>query len=147
MEITSKYYKQTEYLLYKYKMFKISIENMNKEIEFIRREDGSRGIGYDGISSSPTNQFSSATEDTALSNIEKIDYLEHSIRRIGNKIERIDRTLEGLTEEEKKIISGRYIEGHQWYIVAYEVGYSERHCKRLRNEAIEKIIIGLHGGK
>lgn len=145
MDIKEKYYKETEYLLYNYKMFKISIENMNKEIEFIKKEDGAKGISYDGIRTSPTHKFSSATEDTALSNIEKIDYLEHSIRKIENKIERIDRAIEGLTDSEKSVVLDKYLKGQQWYIVAYNVCYSERQCRNLRRSAIEKIAIGLFG--
>jgi len=67
MKVKSKYYKETEYLLYSYKMFKISIENMKEEIEYLESEDGMTGISYDGISTSPTHKFSSITENTVLS--------------------------------------------------------------------------------
>lgn len=148
MKIKNKCYKETEYLLYSYKMFKISIENMKNEIEYIKNEeDGLTAINYDGINTSPTNKFSSSTEDTALSVSEKICYLEHSIRRIESKLERIDRALEGLTEIERQVIKQRYIEGLQWWQVGYQVKYSERHCKRIRTGAIEKIAIGINGDK
>lgn len=145
MKIKSKYYKETEYLLYNYEMFKIAIENMKKEIEFIKLEDGTKGISYNGISTSPTNEFKSITEDTALSKIEKIDYLNHSIRRIENKIDRIDRAIGGLTEVERNIIKDKYMRGKQWYTVAYNVSYSERHCRNFRRNAIGKIAIGIFG--
>lgn len=148
MEIKRKYYKETEYLLYSYKMFKISIENMRNEIEFLENEeDGMTGINYDGISTSPTHKFSSITEDAALSKSEKIDYLEHSIRRIESTLEGIDRALEGLSDIERNVIVERYIEGLQWWQVGYKVKYSERHCKRIRTDAINKLAIGLNGDK
>lgn len=147
MKIKSQYYKETEYLLYNYKMFEISIKNMEREIEHLKKEDGSMGIRYDGIKISPTYKFQSIIEDTVLSVTEKIDYLEHSIRRIKNKLKSIDKALEGLTEVERNIIKGRYIEGQQWYVVAYKVKYSERHCKRIRTNAIIKIAIALFGDK
>ena len=147
MKVKSKYYKETEYLLYSYKMFKISIENMKEEIEYLESEDGMTGISYDGISTSPTHKFSSITENTVLSTSEKIHYLEHSIRRIESRLEGVDRALEGLTDIERQVIEERYIEGLQWWQVGYKAKYSERHCKRIRTNAIEKIVIGLNGDK
>lgn len=147
MKIKNKYYKQTENLLYNYKMFQISIENMRNEIEELKKEDGLGAINYDTEPISPTFKFSSTTEDVAISISEKIDYLEHSIRRMESKIQAIDKAIEGLNEEEKCIISNRYIDGQQWYIVAYKVGYSERHSKRIRTDAIIKIAIGLNGDR
>lgn len=147
MKIIQKHYKETEYLLYKYKMFEISIKTMGIEIEYLRKEDGGKGIAYDNIQTSPTNRTSSCTENIALSITEKIDYLETSIRRIRSKIERMDKAIEGLTEIERVIIEQRYIEGKQWWQVGSEVKYSERHCKRIRSEAIIKIAIGLNGDK
>lgn len=147
MKIKNKYYKKTEYLLYNYKMFKISIENMKDEIKYLEGEDGMTGIKYDGISTSPTHKFSSVTEDTVLSVSEKIDYLEHSIRRIESTLEGIDRALGGLSYIERDVVTERYIEGQQWWQVGYKVKYSERHCRRIRTGAIEKIAIGINGDK
>lgn len=145
MKIKNKYYKETEYLLYNYNMFKIAIENMEKQIEYFKKEDGSKGINYNGVSISPTFKFVSDTEDTALSNIEKIQYLEQQIDGIKSKLDRVDRALEGLTRIERQIMQEKYMEGKQWYIVAYNASYSERHCRNLRKNAIEKIAIGIFG--
>lgn len=147
MKSIDKHYKETEYLLYNYKMLKINIENMKNDIELLKEECGISGVNTDSISTSKTYKISSISEDTALSNIEKIDFLERNIGRTEKKVERVDRTLEGLTEEERSILINRYIEGKQWWQVASLVRYSERHCKRMRNEAIDKMIIGLFGSK
>ena len=64
---------------------------MKDEIKYLESEDGMTGINYDGISTSPTHKFSSIIEDTLLSTSEKVDYLEHSIKRIENTLESIDR--------------------------------------------------------
>lgn len=118
---------------------------MKKDIELLKEECGVGSIETDSISTSKTYKISSISEDTALSNVEKIEYLERSITKLENRLKRIDRTLEGLTEEERSILTSRYIEGKQWWVVAYKIGYSERHCKRLRTEAIEKMVIGIFG--
>lgn len=137
------YYKDTEYMLYNYKMMKISIENMRNEIEYLNQNDGMAGISYDGISTSPTNECKSATENIALSNMEKMHYLERMIQRATLKIESIDRALEGLDKTERAVIEEKYINNKQWRQVAYKVGYGERHCKRLRTEAIKKMALGI----
>lgn len=145
IKIKDKYYKETEYLLYNYEMFKISIENLKEKIEFLKQEDGLKGIDYNKDKISPTYKFTSIVEDTVLSLSEKIHYLEHSIRRMQSKIEAIDRALEGLTKTEKDIIEKRYFEGKPWYVIAYELNYNERWCKELRRRAISKIAIGIYG--
>lgn len=139
------YYKKTEYLLYNYKMLEISIENMQQDIEYLRNNDGMSGLSYDGISTSPTNKTSNPTENVALSNSEKIHYLERCIKRDEMTLQKINRAMEGLTEIENTVISQKYIEGKQWWQVAFKVSYSERHCRNLRKNAIEKISIGVFG--
>lgn len=145
MDIKNSYYKSTESLLYNYNMLKVSIENMKLEIEETEKNDGTTGIKYDGVQTSPTFKFSSQTEDTSIRNIETIDLLKKRIEITENKIERVDNAIEALNGAEKDVIIKRYLEGKQWYIVAYEVNYNERWCKELRKRAIEKIAIGLYG--
>ena len=145
MDIKNSYYKSTESLLYNYNMLKVSIENMKLEIEETEKNDGTTGIKYDGVQTSPTFKFSSQTEDTSIRNIETIDLLKKRIEITENKIERVDNAIEALNGTEKDVIIKRYLEGKQWYIVAYEVNYNERWCKELRKRAIEKIAIGLYG--
>ena len=139
------YYKDTEYMLYNYKMMKISIENMKREIEYLSENDGMSGISYDGISTNPTNECKSATENTALSNIKKIHYLERMIQRATLKIESIDRALEGLEEVEKKVIIEKYINAKQWWQVSGIVYLGERQCRNIRKAAIDKMIVGIFG--
>ena len=138
-------YKKVEKLLSKYKMLNINIENMKAEIEFLKNEDGQKGLNYDAISTSPTNEFKSATENTALANVEKAFYLERQIQKATLEIESVDRALEGLTHTERIVMVEKYIENKQWWQVASKACYSERHCKRIRMEAINRMIIGMYG--
>lgn len=143
--IKDEYYKKTENLLYNYKTFKISILNMKEEIKNLKEEDGVKAIIYNGNTSSPTNKFSSSTEDTAMYITEKIDYLERSIKRMQGNVDSIDKSLNGLTEKERDVIIERYIEGRQWWQVAYNINYSERQCRNFRKTAIIKITISIFG--
>lgn len=145
MKIIEKYYKETEYLLYNYKMFEISINNMEMEIDYLKKEDGSKGLSYDSIPTSKTYKINSSTEDTALSITEKIDYIEHSIKRMQSKIDSLNKALKGLSDVEKDVITKKYISGKQWFVVAYEVNFCERQCRNIRTDAIKKIALGMYG--
>lgn len=138
-------YKKIENLLYNYKMLEISITNMEQEIEYLNQEDGLSGISYDSISTSPTNLCKSSTEGIALSNMEKVHWLEHNILRATRDIEKLDMALEGLEEVEKQIVKDYYINNKQWWQVASVAMYSESWCKKLRTKAIRKLVIGVYG--
>ena len=62
-------------LLKKYKMIQITIENLEQEINYVKEDTELRGISYDGISTSPTNEIKSIVESTVLGNIEKIEIM------------------------------------------------------------------------
>lgn len=139
-------YKRVEKMLYNYKMQVISIINIREEIKLIQEDCGVGAICYDSQPSN-TNKINSIVENVTLSATEKIEYLERTINRLQRQIDKVDRTIEGLTEEEQVIIRERYINGLQWYKVAYKVGYSENHSKKKRKEAIKKMVDGIYGEK
>ena len=82
-----------------------------------------------------------------LSRSEKIHYLERNIEYNKRQIEKMDKAMEGLSDDERTVIIGKYIEGKQWWQVAGMVRYSETHSKRIRRNAINKLIIGIYGKK
>lgn len=145
MKIKDKYYKSVEKLLYNYNMLKINIEITDKQLEELKYEDGITGISYDGVKTGKTYKFHSKTEDTAMRNIGVEELLKKRKEKLQNKIDMIDRLLEGLNDIERAIIEMYYIKGKQWWQIAYEVKYSERHCRRIRSEAICKLAVGLYG--
>ncbi|WIV11380.1 sigma factor-like helix-turn-helix DNA-binding protein [Proteiniborus sp. MB09-C3] len=147
MKIKDKYYENIEGLLYNYNMLKINIEIADKQLEELKNEDGMTAISYDGIQTSATNKISSMTEIVAERNIAKEELIIKRKEKLLEKLNKLDRLLEELKETEQKIVSMYYIEGWQWWQIAYEVKYSERHCKRIRTEAIRKLAVGLYGEK
>ena len=138
-------YAKVEKMLSNYKMMKIGIINMEQEIEYLKQDDGVKGIGFDSISTSPTNQTSDIVANTVIARSEKIHYLERIIERNKKDIERLDRALDGLEGIEKTVVVERYINARQWWQVASVAKYSERHCKRIRTEAINKLAVGIFG--
>lgn len=145
MKIKDKYYKSVEKLLYNYNMLKINIEITDKQLEELKYEDGITGISYDGEKICKTYKFHSKTEDTAIRNIEVEELLKKRKEKLQSKLDILDKLTEGLNEVEREIIRMYYIEGKQWWQIAYEVKYSERHCRRIRAEAICKLAVGLYG--
>ncbi|WP_099192776.1 sigma-70 RNA polymerase sigma factor region 4 domain-containing protein [Tepidibacter mesophilus] len=139
-------YKKTEWMLYNYKMLKVSVENLKSEIQELKMDTvGTGAIRYDREKTSPTYNIVCTTEEEAIANIERISKLEKQIMKTQNKIDKIDRGLSALNEEERTIIESRYIKGLQWWQVAGIVKYSERWCREKRKGAIEKMAIGLFG--
>lgn len=145
MQIKDKYYKNIERLLYNYNMLKINIEIADKQLDELKESDGMTSITYDEEKSSPTHKFHSQTEDTAIRNITVEDLIIKRKEKLRNKLEILNLLISGLNNIEKKVIEMYYIEGRQWWQVAYEVKYSERWCKHIRTEAIKKLSIGLYG--
>ncbi|MCT4507925.1 MAG: hypothetical protein N4A48_04065 [Tepidibacter sp.] len=139
-------YKKTEWMLYNYKMLKVSVENLKSEIQELNMDTtGTGAIRYDKEKTSPTYSIVCTTEEEAIANIEKINRLEKQIMKTQNKIDKIDRALDALNEDEKRIIKLRYIEGLQWWQVAGMAKYSERWCKEKRKISIEKLSLGIFG--
>lgn len=132
-------------MLKNYKMMKIRIENLTQDIEYIKEDVELKGISYDGISTSPTNEIKSIVENTVLSNVEKVEYLEHNIKREKSKIDKIDRALEGLEDIEKTVVIEKYINAKQWWQVASKVCYSESYARAIRRNAINKLVKGIYG--
>ena len=126
-------------------MKKINIENLKQEIEYVKEDTEMKGISYDGVSTSPTNEIKSIVESTVLGNMEKIEYLEHLIKRHQVDLDKLERSLEALEEIERTIVIEKYINAKQWWQVASMVRFSETHARRIRKQAINKLKIGIYG--
>jgi len=145
MKIKDKYYKSVEKLLYNYNMLKINIEILSHQLEELKKEEGMKGVAYDDVKISKTNKFHSQTEEAAINNIELEKLINKKKEKLQRKLDMLDKLTEGLNKVEREIIRMYYIEGKQWWQIAYEVKYSERHCRRIRSEAICKLAVGLYG--
>ncbi len=145
MKTKDKYYKSVEKLLYNYNMLKLNIEIIYKQLGELKEEDGLTSISLDGVSTSKTNKIHSQTEDTVMRRIEAEELLRKRKEKLESKLETINKLLTGLNDIERRIIVMYYIHGFQWWQIAYKVKYSERHCRRIRSEAICKLAVGLYG--
>ena len=138
-------YSKVEDLLKNYNMKKINIENLKQEIEYVKEDTEMKGISYDGVSTSPTNEIKSIVESTVLGNMEKVSYLEHLIKRHQVDLDKLDNALEALEDVERTVVVEKYINAKQWWQVAIVVRFSETHARRIRKQAIKKLSIGIYG--
>ncbi|WP_041275473.1 sigma-70 family RNA polymerase sigma factor [Desulforamulus ruminis] len=60
-------------------------------------------------------------------------------------LQKMDNALSSLNEKEQVIIKGFYIDNLRWFEVAEQVMYEERHCKRVRDRAINYMAKSLLG--
>lgn len=127
--------------LYEYEARKAGIENLKEAIEDIA--EGGMGINYDKDPSGSTNKFNSVVENAAI----KIDKLNigHMIKVMQNIVNNIDRALASLTDIERAVITNRCVKRKYYYQFCYQIGASERTAKRIKKEALKKMVIVIFG--
>ncbi|MMZ60101.1 hypothetical protein D1872_221740 [compost metagenome] len=107
-----------------------------KPIGFVRREMKNTPA-YEARYHGATNKTTDATADCAVWNVDK----EEEIRVLT---ERIERAVSRLGKKEREIIEKRYLEDEGFdYIVAGEVGLSERTYTRIKARAFYKLAFML----
>jgi hypothetical protein len=122
----------------------IAYETPEETIEgayFARNVDGMPGGGaISDKTSSVALRWRQEAQDNADDLTQHIVNVRENLlaekKKLSGLIAKIDNAIDSLSEDERTIIQGYYIEQLNWYEVAYKVQYSERHCKRLRTRAI-----------
>lgn len=125
--------------MYNYKSIKLSIENLKAELAEMDQTSIS-AIQYKE-SAGKTNRFNSDVENKIL----RKELLKSRIEHMENKIKQIDKALSILPDIEREIIQYRYIEGRNYYEFTYKIYKSERQCRRIKNKALNKIVIVFFG--
>lgn len=87
------------------------------------------------------------TRETSKIAINIPDYIRKDIRRYEREIEGLKKVKVEILKEvsqlklkQKKIIFGFYFHKMKWEQVAERVNYSDRQCKNIRDEALEKLV-------
>jgi DNA-directed RNA polymerase specialized sigma subunit len=132
--------------LRKYKGLKVFVQNAQEQIEILKKDiRGAGAITYDGVPGH-TNDFHSSVENEVINRDEQIQELEKKIRKAQELIDRVDRSMDKvLNETARKILVMYYMDNEPWFKIAYEVSISSRHCKRIRNEAVKRLIPAFFG--
>lgn len=140
MNIRDKEMQITEWLK-DYNSYKAGILNLENLIRDIAEEDIT--VNYDKNVSGPTYKFNSAVENAILK-IDKLN-IEHRINVMKKILESIDRAMDSLCETEKEVLIKRCVKGMYYYQFCYDLGISERTAKRVKKEALNKMVIAVFG--
>ncbi|MCX0356118.1 DNA-binding protein [Clostridium perfringens] len=117
--MTKKQKEKSKKLLSNYKTMKAQIECIDYEIELLKEHI----------------EFLKELRDTESSIIESNKEIEHKIairKRLEDCINSVDKSLNELSNTERKIVELRYLEGkkHTWKEIGNIVGYSEIYCRK-----------------
>lgn len=127
--------------LKEYEAIKAGIENLEQTVEDIAEEG--MAINYDKEPTGSTNKFNSIVENAVI-RIDKLD-IERRLKVMANIINNIDRALNVLTDIEREVIINRYVKGEYYYQFCYKINVSERTARRIKEEALKKMIIVIFG--
>ncbi|MEG2511408.1 MAG: DUF722 domain-containing protein [Bacilli bacterium] len=135
-------FRKTEAILYDYNNLALRIDLLKLEIKDIEETyQGCGSIGYEERTQS-TNKFNSSVENEI---IEKERMLKALKKDLNNKVtlkRRIDSAVQGLKDEETKLVELRYINKRplSWNQIAYVLRYSPEYCRKdLREKSINRI--------
>lgn len=138
--------KEAEIHLKNYQMYQQAIKNIDNRIDFIKKYDtGLNAVSFDRIPTSKTNKISDPVHDIAVERDITIKELEITKEWYKLITQAIDDTINQLNETDRQIVEGFIIENKPWYDVTYEVKIGERQCRRMKNNALERIAIALSG--
>jgi len=128
-------------MLRQYKYVKASITYLEETI--IDISEAGLGISYSNDVISKTNKINSTVE-IAVIKIDKQD-INQKIKSMKNTILSIDAALAALSEVERIIIINRFIEKKHYYEFIHTVFMCERTAKRIKKQALKKMVIIVFG--
>lgn len=132
--------------LREYNAKKISLENIPGEIK--RLESAMKSIRSATSDGSPVKGGGSGREDMYLSNIVHREELERSLEQAQMWVDLVDAGLEILSEEERLILDGFYINPEKGAAdrLSCELGIDVKTVYRRKDAALRHFTICLYGG-
>ena len=131
--------------LREYRYIRDSIDNLRGQIEELERQAHTlKGTAYDRT---PVKGGTSGWEDRLIGNIDRRGRLEENLRTVQVKIERIERGLAALTDRERKVLDGFYVNRMALHIdrLCGELGYERSQIYRIHDEALKKFTLSQFG--
>lgn len=125
------YIKETKRILRNYNKMKVAVVNLSEEIEALETELRSESVAIARYGDEPQGGTSemNATESAANRRIktgERLVMLRQRKDEIERTLRAVDRALECLSDEDERLIRGRYINGYAWWQVAQKLCYTEK---------------------
>ncbi|WP_291653808.1 RNA polymerase subunit sigma [Clostridium sp.] len=127
-------------MLYDYRRNKIEIKNLKLDLEILENDyTGVENIGYEERSSK-TYKFNSSVENEIVRREKEMRDIKREIRLKEIQIQRIDDTIEVLSERENYIIKEFYFNNNQIKYISMDLSLAETYCSTLKTEALKKLI-------
>ena len=103
-----------------------------------------RGTSYD---KSPVQGGASGREDRLIDYIDKKGRLAENLRAATVRVRRIERGLEGLTDNERLVLHRFFISREHGHVdrLCEELGYEERTIYRIKDSALKKFTLSMFG--
>ena len=139
-----KLFSDAEGKLYNYNSMKIELNSLKIDLEYLEIDyQGCKAISYADERTGETYNINNSVENEVLAKEKNIKEIENKIYKKERQIKKIENALELLKEEEKRLVKFRYFSNRKkaptWIDVGEEIGYSDKKCRVMRNEIINKI--------
>lgn len=125
------------YRLSKYRITLAQKRELEIKLKELEELLGVKGVSYDSVGGG--SEISNTTEKQAMKLVEVKEKLKYNIEHKGLECRRIENAMSILNKTEKEIIELKHIENHTWNTVVYKIDKSRSTCKRIENEALEKM--------
>lgn len=135
-------FRKTEAILYDYNNLALKIDLLKAEIKDMEETyQGCGSISYEEKTQA-TNKFNSSVENEIIQKEKDLRALKLDLNNKTTLKRRIDISVQGLKDEERKLVELRYINKRSlsWNQIAFVLKYSQEYCRKdLREKAINKI--------
>lgn len=123
--------------LYNYKIAEVAIENLKAELVVL---DTLKSVNIE-IEGKGLGKVSSSVEDIQA----KKEKIKSRIMVMESKLNKLNKALDALKEDEFCVIKSFYINGERYKEISDKMQCSIISCKRIKKKALNKIIIGVYG--
>lgn len=137
-------FRTVERLLYNLDSLKMSIQIRQAKLALIESDEHMLTAVNIERAPSNTNKIISITEEDAIHTVDLTQMMRDRIAKTQKLVEEVEKALSILNEQELKLFDMRYKRQWPWWKIAGEMYMSERHCKRMRNKMIQKLIVVLY---
>ena len=122
-------------------------DNLSIDIQELRADTGEKSFTMDGM---PHGGNGSGFDDHVINKLYRLQVSEKNYKETVKCMAKIDRILEELTEGEGNEMHGKllrlwFIENRSKENISEELNISVRHVFRIKNIAIRRLAIQLHG--
>ena len=140
------YIGKTVYYLKNYNQFKISVKNLEEDIEVLQQTMQLEAVAPiakygDDITAGGNSELTAKKAQYKA----KIVELQNRLEIINRIIKKVDRSIEGLEDEEKRIVISFYLDNKTWREIAQRNYISEQWAKKCRNKAVRRLSRMLFG--